>query len=411
MNSDKTNFFWVWILLLFTGLSIAFVQILTDEVAESARTKDSGEPRRSAGETLATLQVKGSDHASVTIVAYTDFLCPPCQGASRTLENIIKAYPNEIQVIFKHYPSAIRPEAMLAHEASIAAAAQGKFWPMHDKLFSHRGESTPEVFTRYATELGMNLDRFSEALEDHRYRTIITHDMMEARGLGVTRAPTLFVNGRKLVGPRSFATMKQIIDQELGITQTVRAVPDQPPAPPPLPAVVEISLGQAPVRGTADAPITIVEYSDFQCPFCARAAPTMVKVMDAYPGKVRWAFKHFPLPIHPDAPLAHEVSLAAGDQGKFWEMHDLIFGNQRKIKKNHLMDYAKKLGLDLDRIEKDLASEKYKSLVKSDFLEGQKLGVRATPTFFVNGRRVVGALPFETFKGIIDQELSQAEKP
>jgi protein-disulfide isomerase len=404
MNVAKSNRIWEWALLAVIFLSIIGVQVLTQQTAVSAKIKASGS--QTGGGEAGVLLVKGSDHASVTIVEYTDFLCAPCRAASQILEQVEKAYPDEIQVIFKHYPSALKAESLLVHEASMAAAAQGKFWPMHDRLINHRRDATEDDLLRFATELGLDLGAFSGVLEDHRFRDRILHEMTEARGFGVTRAPTFFINGWKLVGPRPLAMFRQIIDRELGITQTAREAPSGSPGDSPE-GRVEVPLGNAPVRGSAGAPITLVEYSDFQCPFCARATPTIRRLTEEYDGRVRWVFKHFPLPIHPDAPLAHEVSLAAGEQGKFWEMHDLIFENQRKMKREHLLGYAKDLGLDVARIEKDVDSGKFKPLVDADLKEGQGLGVRATPTFFINGRRVIGAVPYETIKQVVDQELSE----
>jgi protein-disulfide isomerase len=124
----------------------------------------------------------------------------------------------------------------------------------------------------------------------------------------------------------------------------------------------------------------------------------------AYPGRIRWAFKHYPLPFHKDAPLAHEAALAAGDQGKFWEMHDLLFEEPQAITRADLVKKAKRLELDILRFESDLDSGRFRPIVEADRKEGTKLGVNGTPYFFVNRRAVSGAQPFSEFKKVIEEE-------
>ena len=388
------------------GFSLVLVRAMTNEVAESARSRDSSPGEGSGASSLPLQLAKGSDHASITIIQYTDLRCPRCLQAARILDEVIKTYPDEIRLIFKHFPSAIRPEAVLAHEASMAAAAQGRFWAMNELLMAHQGKLASGDFEKYADEIGLDKKRFSEALEDHRFKELIFHEMTEARGFGVTQAPTFFINGRKLVGARPLTAFKRIIDEELGITQT--AIPPKIPLPPLIDlASIELDFNRTPIRGPKDAEVTIVEFSDFQCPFCAKATPTIQQLMKTYPGQIRWIFKHYPLPIHSDARLAHEVSLSAAAQGKFWEMHDLIFENQRAMKKEDLFGHARQLGLDIEQIENDLSSGKFKATINADMKEGKKLGIRGTPTFLINGRKVVGALPFQTFQGIIEQEINR----
>jgi protein-disulfide isomerase len=168
-----------------------------------------------------------------------------------------------------------------------------------------------------------------------------------------------------------------------------------------------VDVGTAPIRGGKDAKITIVEFSDFQCPFCSRVNPTLAQINQTYGDKVRVAFKHLPLRIHPDAPAAHAAAEAAHRQGKFWEMHDKIFANQRELKPEKFKEYARETGLDVAKFEKDVASPDVKKKVDADTQEADKLGVSGTPAFFINGRYLSGAQPFEAFKKIIDEELAK----
>ncbi len=168
-----------------------------------------------------------------------------------------------------------------------------------------------------------------------------------------------------------------------------------------------VDLGDAPIRGGKDAKLTIVEFSDFQCPFCGRVNPTLLQLIQAYGDKVRVAFKHLPLRIHPDSPAAHAAAEAAHRQGKFWEMHDKIFANQRDLKPETFRNYAKEIGLDLVKFEKDVASPDVKKRIDADSQEADKLGVSGTPAFFINGRYLSGAQPFDSFKKMIDEELAK----
>jgi len=163
----------------------------------------------------------------------------------------------------------------------------------------------------------------------------------------------------------------------------------------------------APSRGNPEAKLAIVEFSDFQCPFCRRVGPTLEQIEREYGDQVRIVFKHLPLAMHAKAPAAHAASEAAHRQGKFWQMHDLIFSDQANMSPEKYVEYAKQLGLDVDRFQRDVASADVKSRIDADSQEAARLGVTGTPAFFVNGRFLSGAQPFPAFKQLIDQELGK----
>src|SRR5262245_167694 len=163
----------------------------------------------------------------------------------------------------------------------------------------------------------------------------------------------------------------------------------------------------SPSKGNAQAKLAIVEFSDFQCPFCRRVNPTLAQIEKEYGDKVRVVFKHLPLEMHAKAPAAHAAAEAAHQQGKFWEMHDLIFGNQEAMSPEKYVEYAKQLNLDVARFERDVASAQVKARIDADSAEAERLGVTGTPAFFVNGRFLSGAQPFPAFKELIDQELGR----
>lgn len=170
---------------------------------------------------------------------------------------------------------------------------------------------------------------------------------------------------------------------------------------------VKVEIGSSPVKGPDTAKITIIEFSDFQCPFCSKADETIKEVVAAYPDNVKLVFKNLPLPFHNEAEPAAVAALAAGEQGKFWEMHDKLFSNQEGLGTATYLAYAKELGLDVDKFTKDLTNERLKKQVKDDAELAGTLGVRGTPGFFVNGVQVRGARPFPYFKQIIDRLLAK----
>jgi protein-disulfide isomerase len=184
----------------------------------------------------------------------------------------------------------------------------------------------------------------------------------------------------------------------------------QPTGPDPT-RVYTINTAGASTKGPATAPVTIVEFSDFQCPFCARAVPTLKQIEDAYQGRVRIVWKHLPLDIHKDAVGAALAAEAAGNQGRFWEYHDRLFASQDRLGADDLKQYAKDLGLEMSRFDADLLKSDQKKKIDADTAEARTLGITGTPGFFVNGRFISGAQPFDVFSKVIDEELAKLNVP
>jgi protein-disulfide isomerase len=162
--------------------------------------------------------------------------------------------------------------------------------------------------------------------------------------------------------------------------------------------------------GPATAPVTVVEFSDFQCPYCARAQPTLRKLRETYGEKVRFVFADFPLDFHPLAKKAHEAAYCAADQGQFWPMYDRLFASQGKLEVASLKTYATELGLDATAFASCLDSGKNAARAEALLGEGARNGVTGTPAFFINGRMLVGAQPFESFASLIEDELARAAR-
>ncbi len=174
--------------------------------------------------------------------------------------------------------------------------------------------------------------------------------------------------------------------------------------------MVNVEPGNGPWFGGENAKVTIVEFSDFQCPYCAQGAERVHELKKKYGNKIKLYFRQFPLPptMHPQARQAAEASLCVNEQGmdKFWKYHDLLFKNQDKLDDANLAKFAKEAGADQAKFEECYKAKKYAAQVQSDMAYGEKVGVRSTPTFFVNGQLINGALPVESFSEIIDEELS-----
>jgi protein-disulfide isomerase len=172
-----------------------------------------------------------------------------------------------------------------------------------------------------------------------------------------------------------------------------------------LEVLYDIAIGDAPVRGPADAPVTIVAFDDFQCPYCARLEPDLKQILDAYPDKVRLVFKNYPLSMHAHAREAAIAALAAERQGQFWPFHDRLFASSNVLSEQKIEEIAKDLKLDMARFEKDRKDSALQAKIEKDIAEGQQLGVRGTPTVFINGRLLRDRSP-AAFKATVDAVLA-----
>ena len=173
--------------------------------------------------------------------------------------------------------------------------------------------------------------------------------------------------------------------------------------------VYDLPVGKSAIRGPADAPVMMVEFSDFQCPFCSRAVPLIDQVMQAYPKELKFVYKEFPLPMHPNAMPASKAAVAAQRQGKYWEMHDKLFANQQALQPDNFKQYAQELGLDVAKFEQDMNSPEVQAQIAEDMALARQVGVSGTPTLFVAGKRVQNR-SVEGIKQMVDEALQQQKK-
>jgi protein-disulfide isomerase len=171
--------------------------------------------------------------------------------------------------------------------------------------------------------------------------------------------------------------------------------------------VVAVDSGHAPSQGPASAKVVVTEFGDFECPYCGEEEPTVARMLSDYAGQIRFVFKEFPLTaIHPHAELAAEAALAANAQGRFWPFHDTLYANQSALERADLDGYASVLALDLTMFDAALDEGSFKGAVEADLAQGKSVGVKGTPTFFVNGIALVGAVPYATLQRVIDEQLA-----
>jgi protein-disulfide isomerase len=369
---------------------------------------------------------KGVKNAKVTIVEFSDFQCPFCSRVVPTVNEIMQKYPKDVSLAFVNQPLPFHDHAKDAAKAFLAAHKQNKAWELHDKMFANQQALTMPDLEKYAQEAGLNVAKFKKDVTDAAVEKVLADDQALASSVGANGTPTFFINGREISGAQPLPAFQTIIDEEIKkadellkkgtkpeqlyeklMAQNIASAPvAAAPAAPAAPSgPVKIDIGNSPVKGSNSARVTVVAFSDFQCPFCSRAVPTMKQIEDTYKNKVRIAFKQMPLPFHDKAPLAAEASLAAHEQGKFWEYHDKLFANQQALDRPSLEKYAQEIGLNVAKFKAALDSGKFKKQVEDDSKLGASVGATGTPTFFVNGKILVGAQPFDKFKEMIDPEL------
>ncbi|MFT3771358.1 MAG: thioredoxin domain-containing protein [Minicystis sp.] len=387
---------------------------------------------------------RGEARAAVTLVAFTDYQCPFCRRAEGTVAELQKIYGAKLRVVMRHDPMPFHANGRAAAIAAAAAAEQGGFWAVHDRLFGEKRSLDEADLQRAAKEAGLDVTRWERARATAG--AVVDGDIALAKSLGVEGTPSFFINGRILRGAQPVGAFRAVIDEEIAkaaalvkrgvrpedvyatimkdaVTAKVDAEAQAAPCDAPggdcgckgeaheeesAPAKIEdVRVGDAPVRGSDRAPVTIVAYSDFECPFCARAEATLRALEQKYPGRVRVAFKSQPLPFHEHARLAARAALAAGEQGKFWEYHDVLFAHQDALDRAALERYAQDLRLDLARFRAALDDARTAAAVDADVAEATRLGVAGTPTFFVNGRRIIGAQPLEKFAAAVDAALAE----
>jgi len=392
--------------------------------------------------------VLGPENAPVTIVEFSDFQCPFCKKGYKRMKTAREEYPDKIRIVFKQFPLGMHEHAKPAARAALAAREQGDeyFWEMHDRLFENQGEwkngGVQKVTAKWAEEIdGLDAEKFKKDLENNAdtYDETISTEMSNGKDLGVQGTPHFFINGKGMSGAQPFEKIKSVIESELENTKNMleggvakknlykKAVEknqdgsgsnadkgDGKKGKKKGQKVEYVPVDDGdPTKGASEeeALVTFVEFSDFQCPFCNKAMPTLDKLRENYGDKVRFVFKHRPLKFHKKAEPAAKAAYAAKQQGKFWEIHGLMFENQKKIKNGDepFVGFAEELGLNVEQFKKDMNSEAAQEAVDSDTKIAQEVGANGTPNFWVNGVNVVGAQPYKKFESVVERQIERAQ--
>lgn len=384
---------------------------------------------------IAEAPVRGSNDALITIVEFSDYQCPFCSRVEPTLNELQKDYGDDIRVVFKHLALPFHNQALPAAHAARAAQLQGKFWEYHDKLFANQKDLNDDNYVKWAEELGLDVEQFKADKDSDETKAFVQADMDLASKLNVRGTPNFFINGTNLRGAQPIEKFKEVIDEELKAMKGLVAdgktkaealssriennakAPDADAAAQPQKRTVPdpddvlyVPVENSYVRGDKNALVTLVLFSDFQCPFCSRVEPTLADLEKKYGKDLRVVWKHQPLSFHNRALPAALAAEAAGQQGKFWEYHDKLFENQKDLSDDAFIKYAEELGLNIDKFKKDLESDELKAKISADQELAKRVGASGTPHSFVNGVRLSGAQPVDRFEAVIDAQLKIAKE-
>src|SRR5579863_8994196 len=304
----------------------------------------------------------GKRDAPVTIVQYSDYQCPFCSRVEPTMDQVKTTYgPDKVRIVWKDNPLPFHQNAKPAAEAAqgvFTLAGNDGFWKFHDTAFKNQGQLGPDSYPKWAQESGVkDAAGYKAGLDGHKWADKVEKDLNDGKAAGVQGTPAFYVNGVFINGAQPFDNFKQTIDQELQKAQAkiasgtskahiyVEMTKENKKNAPPAAkeeegekedtkTVFKVPVGASPALGSASALVTIVEFSDFQCPFCSKVEPTLKGLRDKYGDNIRFVWKNERLPFHPAAEAAAEAAMEVraekGDKG-FWDAHDKFFGDQKDL--------------------------------------------------------------------------------
>ncbi len=348
----------------------------------------------------------GPADAPVTIVAWSDFACGYCYRVQPTLDVLNKVFPGQLRWVHRTLP--LDDDNTTTAEAALAARAQGKFRPMSDRLYAMGGRVDRAGAELAARELGLDMVRFRADFN---------------RGNSLQQYA--FVNGRPVHGAQPLRVFAAVVDEELAraaassgdyealvgggklgadsAVEIEHATPELDPN-----GVYRVGLGLPGHQLGPDlAPVTIIVWSDFECPYCAKAVPVLQQIRAKYGDGVRIVFRHLAMAYHRKAGLAAEAAVAAAEQNKFWAFHDRLFAQFGALERADLERFATEAGLDIARFRAALDDRRYRDAVVAEGATALALGVDGTPTMFINGQPVSGARDFVTMDRIVDAHVQR----
>ena len=380
----------------------------------------------------------GQRDAFVTVVMFSDFQCPYCNRVEPTLAQVRTTYgPEKVRIVWKNQPLPFHPNAKPAAEAAQVVMMLGgneAFWKFHDYALRNQQSLTADNFSKWALLSGVEIAAFQASMAEHRGAAKVAADQQLANEIGASGTPAFRINGVELTGAQPFDSFKTLIDRELvkarakvdaGTPQnrlyavmTAENVANEPKRvadddiEEDTTTTFKVPIAGAPVRGKSTALVTIVEFSDFNCPFCKMVQPTLDAVRKKYGDDVRLVWRDEPLSFHPRAlPAAQLARFARHQKGNagFWDMHDRLFASQLALADADLSRLATAAKLDATKAMAAVAASSFKNEIEADVSLANQLQADGTPHFFINGRRIIGAVPAERFATIIDEEIKKAE--
>lgn len=391
----------------------------------------------------------------VTLVVFGNYACPPCGRTWLMMRNLVEDYGDDIRVVYRHAPIPGYQPGDLAAEAAVAAGEQGHFWEYHWRLVEHGTEdlSRPMLLS-HAEALGLDVDKFSSDLDGGVGSARLARHRRHAVALGIAAGPVTFVNGLVLMGARNDEkAWHGLVDAELARARALvregtprtdvytammdgaktgpiresqaasnlrEQAKDKPAdsdkagvdtlARPQADRRYSVVASESPSAGPADAPVLVVAFVDFQCPFCRKSAGLLTDLRDKYPDDVRVAVQHLPLEIHPTAKGAAIASMAAHRQGKFWPFYDGLLTTEQPAGMRLFAAMAIELGLDVEQFKRDFEDPTVRASIEADVAYARRLGVSGTPAYFVNGQFLYGQQSLATIADLVDRELAAAAK-
>jgi protein-disulfide isomerase len=375
----------------------------------------------------ADVPVWGVDRALVTIVLFADLECPHTRRALLGLTSMLRAFPKDVRVAFRHRPLAIHSRARDA--ARVAAGLRrdlgdAAFWSFVSAAARTTHDANKLELAKWVEQAGGQGTRVEQWLEDPTTEHEVARDLVLAGMFDVRETPTFFVNGLRVDGFAGYADLERVVARELASARSVLALGT---------AAGEVyatrvrknlvglgkdvaertcpAVGSSPSRGAAEPLVTLVEFSDFECPFCGRVQPALDTLLARHGGDLRIVWKNFPLDHHPRARPAAAFALEVLERGgptKFWKAHDLLFAAQKDLGDDALTRIAGELALPAETLVAASRSRARDPKIDADARMGLGLGVRGTPAFFINGRVLNGAQPVERFEAVIREELESA---
>jgi protein-disulfide isomerase len=391
---------------------------------------------------VGTSPVRGNPQALVTLIEFADFQCPFCARVEPTIQALRQKYGDKLRIVWKNEPLPFHVSAEPAAEAAMAVRAlkgDAAFWDAHDALFASQknlpGGPPPDVDTVVALTgaKGDVAEKVKKAVAGHTYQKVIEEDQALADDVQASGTPHFFINGRRLVGAQPQERFEKIIDEEIDRAQRLLSNGTRPRDVyealtrlghgPPAPEVRDLPstlAANAPARGKVDAKVTIHEWADFQCPFSKRVEPTLVQLGANFGAQIKIVWHDMPLPTHPDAPLAAQAAreaLRQKGQAGFWDMHDKLFADPQKLKRQDLDGDARALGLNLDEWSAALDGATHSAAVASDAAAAGSAGITGTPAFLIvpagasAGYFVSGAQSYFKFKRLVDLALTGPPPP